>query len=231
MYDQQAWASADRLGYPGPLESRLSGTGRIADDLWLLAHDDLSGRLLLDRRGLGLGLAGGLLAELMLGRAAGLLPDGTVAAGRTYPPDEVAQRVHGLISAEEPLLVRDWLLFLAQTALEMVAGRLADAGYLRQRRSPLPGRRMRWVPVNPDWAYAPLLRVRSALDPGRPFCVPGVVLAGLAAACGLQFRISEHLPPGRTAADAAGQLSPDLRQLIAHTQAAVDVSSVLSPRT
>jgi transcriptional regulator with XRE-family HTH domain len=44
----------------------LTGTGRLADDLWLLAHHDVTGRPNLHARAAGLGLAGGLLAELVL---------------------------------------------------------------------------------------------------------------------------------------------------------------------
>jgi hypothetical protein len=44
--------------------ARLRGTGLIADDLYLMAHDDVSGRPFLQPRATGLGLAGGLLAVL-----------------------------------------------------------------------------------------------------------------------------------------------------------------------
>ncbi len=46
----------------------LSGTGRLADDLYLLAHHERTGRAHLQPRAVGLGLAGALLAELMLVR-------------------------------------------------------------------------------------------------------------------------------------------------------------------
>jgi len=39
--------------------TRLTGTGLIADDLYLLAHDDLSGKPFLQPRALGAGLAAG----------------------------------------------------------------------------------------------------------------------------------------------------------------------------
>src|SRR6266705_720914 len=56
----------------------LAGTGLVADDVFLLGHDDRSGRPLLQPRALGIGLAGGLLAELMLAGLIGLRPDGAV---------------------------------------------------------------------------------------------------------------------------------------------------------
>ena len=51
------------------MRAGLSGTGRLADDLYLMAHHELTGRPFVQPRALGTGLAGGLLAELMLGPA------------------------------------------------------------------------------------------------------------------------------------------------------------------
>ncbi|HTX83306.1 MAG TPA: GPP34 family phosphoprotein [Streptosporangiaceae bacterium] len=50
----------------------LGGTGRLADDLYLMAHDERSGRQLLSARAAGLGLAGALLAELVLAGCVGI---------------------------------------------------------------------------------------------------------------------------------------------------------------
>jgi len=207
----------------------LGGTGLVADDLYLMAHDENTGRPLLRRRALGTGLAGGLLAELMLAGCITVRHDGAVALGRTWPAGELARQVRDVIAAEhEPHLVREWLLFGARTAAQDVAGRLERSGYLRRAAGRRPGRR---VPVDPDWAFAPLVRVRSALDPARPWSAHGAVLAGLAVACGLGFRLAQYVPPaGRRLDDVAARLDPGLRELIAQTQAAVD-SAVLSHRT
>ena len=207
----------------------LSGTGRVADDLYLMAHHEVTGKPFVQPRALGTGLAGGLLGELMLGASISLRPDGAVLPGRTWPEDELARHLRDLIAAErEPHPVGEWLLFLARTAANDVAERLERSGYVTRsggRRRP-----ERWVPVDPDWAFSPLLRVRSALDPARPLSAHGAVLAGLAAACGLSFRLAQYLPPlGRRLEEALGQLNPRLQELIAQTQAAVD-SAVLSHR-
>jgi hypothetical protein len=210
----------------------LSGTGRVADDLYLMAHHDLTGRPLLQPRALGLGLAGGVLAELMLGNSPALClrADGTLAAGRGWHACELGRRVRDLVAAEQPIPVRDWLLFLARTAPRDVAGRLERAGYLAAAGGRLPWRRGRRVPVNPDWAFAPLLRVRSALDARRPLHAQDAVLAGLAVACGLWFRLDQYLTPaGRGPDEAVALLSYGLYELIAQTRAAVD-SVVLSCR-
>ena len=211
------------------MSAGLSGTGRVADDLYLMAHHEVTGKPFVQPRALGTGLAGGLLGELMLGASISLRPDGAVLPGRTWPEDELARHLRDLIAAErEPHPVGEWLLFLARTAANDVAERLERSGYVTRsggRRRP-----ERWVPVDPDWAFSPLLRVRSALDPARPLSAHGAVLAGLAAACGLSFRLAQYAPPpGRRLEEALGQLNPRLQELIAQTQAAVD-SAVLSHR-
>jgi Golgi phosphoprotein 3 (GPP34) len=211
----------------------LGGTGRVGDDLWLLAHNDYSGKPYIAPRAVGLGVAGGLLAELLLAGHADVWHGGAVVAdGRAQPRDGLARHVLGLVAGErEQRPVRDWLAYLARTAARDVAHRLEQAGYLRRAGARMPGRAARWVPVNSDWAFAPLLRVRSAVDASRPVAVPEVVLAGLADACGLGFRFTEYVPPRarRSVTEAAGLLPPALRELITHTEAAVG-SAVLAHR-
>jgi len=232
MHERRAAAPAGR-GYPGPLDAGLSGTGLVADDLYLLAHDDRSGRPLLPPRPLGTGLAGALLAELMLARCIGLRSDIAVVIGRNVSGAAVAGHVLLKLIADEPspLPAREWLGFLSQTAARDVALRLEQAGYLTRVRSRIPGRGTRMVPVNPDWAFAPMLRVRTALDQAREVTPYAGVLAGLAVGCGLGFRLDQYQPQaGRSVADAVAHLPPDLRQLVVQTQIAVS-AAVLSHRT
>lgn len=222
----------EHYGRAMPEDSRLRGTGRVADDLWLMAHDDRTGRALLRPRLLGLGLAGGLLADLFLGGHAGLGPDGMVHPGRrTHGVPAADAALLALMAAEPvPLPVRDWLRFLAPRATGDVGARLEQARYLTtiRRRIPwLPGRR---VPGDPDWAITPISRAGLALDPRRPASPHACTLAGLAAACGLGFRLDQYLTPARSVPDAVALLSPGLRVLIACTQAAAG-SAVLSHRT
>jgi Golgi phosphoprotein 3 (GPP34) len=231
MHERHASRPPGR-GYSGPLDAGLSGTGLVADDLYLMAHDDRTGRPRLQPRALGIGLAGALLAELMLAGWIGLRRDGTVVIVPGLAQDTMAR--HALLKqvADEPgpQPVQAWLRFLARGAARDVALRLEQAGYLRHVRSWIPGRRGRPVPVSPDWAFAPMLRVRSALDPARPVTPHGVALAGLAAACGLRFLLDQYQSRGgRTIADAVAAAGPGLQELISQTQTAVD-SAVLSHR-
>jgi hypothetical protein len=208
----------------------LSGTGRLADDLYLMAHHEVSGRVLLQPRAAGLGLAGALLAELVLLGTIRIGPGGVAVADRAEPEDALAGSVLGLLLGERDQHdVRTWLLYLGRTAARDVARRLARSGYLAPVRRGWRGER--WVPVDAECAFAPLARVKSALNPSRPLNVHGAALAGLAAACGLGSRLSLYLPPktGRALTDAVQRLDPELRELIAQTQAAVD-SALLSHR-
>ena len=66
----------------GRLTAQLGGTGRLADDLYLMAHQDSTGRRYLQPRATGIGLAGALLAELLLARGVSLSSDGTLTRQR-----------------------------------------------------------------------------------------------------------------------------------------------------
>jgi hypothetical protein len=223
-----------RHGLPayGSVNAGLAGTGLVADDLYLMAHHETSGRLFLQPRPLGIGLAGGLLAELMVGGCVFADDDGAVTAGRTWPGDDLARQVRDQIAAESGQHpVADWLLFLGQSSADSVAARLERAGYLARAGGRVPWRAPRWVPVNPDWAFAPLLRACPATDVARPLTVHAAVLAGLAAGCGLRFRLDQYLPAsGRSIEQAVSALPPLLQQLTAAVQAAVD-RAVLAHRT
>lgn len=231
MHERHASRSA---GYwePDPPARGLSGTGLVADDLYLLGHDDRSGKPLLQPRALGNGLAGALLAELMLAGCAGLRHDGAVVITRGTPQGAVQRALLKQVADEPgPQPVGSWLRFLARSAARDVALRLEEAGYLRRVRSRVPGRGGQWVPVDPDWAFAPMLRVRTALDPARPLTVHAAALTGLAFACGLGFRLDQYQTQGgRPVEYAVAQFGPGLQELIAQTQTAVD-GAVLSHRT
>lgn len=130
----------------------------------------------------------------------------------------------------EHLPARDWLLFLARTSTQDVAARLAEAGFLT-RAGRWPGRNPRWVPADPDSAFAPLVRVKTAVNARDPVPVQYLLLGRLATACGLGHQMSLYLPATAQLhlEEMARFLNPDLQQLVAATQAAVD-SALLAHR-
>jgi hypothetical protein len=203
--------------------ARLTGTGLVADDLYLMAHHEVTGRPYLHRRAIGVGLAGALLAELVLAGSIGIRAERIAAAGRPAPPDELARTVFGLVLSERHP-VSDWLSYLARSAGRDVAQRLERQEYLTLTEPQRPWGADRWVPIDADCAFAPLVRAQAALDPAKPVTVAGATLAGLAAACGLGSRLLPYGPKGarRCLDETVRQLAPDLRELIAKTQAATD---------
>jgi hypothetical protein len=212
--------------------TQLIGTGLLADDLYLLAHHDVTGRPFLRSRALGSGLAGGLLAELMFAGAVRASRGRVAITGRAWAGNGLGRSVLSLLATErEPRLLEEWLAVLGADAPGHVARRLESAGYLTLTGARRLRREPRWVPVSSDCAFAPLGRMRAVLDPARMAAVPDITLAGLAVACGLGTRLLPYGPPGaRRHLDAAlRQLGPDLRELIGQVQAAADVA-VLSHR-
>ncbi len=209
----------------------LGGTGRLADDLYLLAHDERTGKPHLQPRATGLGLGGALLGELMLSQRIRLGQGLVIAASGPPLGDDLARWVLDLVTSQPGHLpAGDWLLFLARTAAGDVAVRLERAGYLtRVRRGRFS--RERWVPVDADCAFAPLTRIQATLRGSGPVAAQDAALGGLAAACGLGHQMDLYLPPKaiRRVEAAARHLDPGLRELIAHTQAAVD-AALLSHR-
>jgi len=166
----------------------------------------------------------------MLAGTIEISPGGVAVTGLAPPDDALAREVLGQVLGEHAQRpARDWLAFLARTAVGDVARRLACSGYLTQASARRRWRGERWVPADADCAFAPVARVKSVLDPARPQDAQGAALAGLAVACGLGSRLALYLPPktGRALAEAVQRLDPGLREVIAQTQAAMD-SSLLS---
>ncbi|WP_426503001.1 GPP34 family phosphoprotein [Dactylosporangium sp. McL0621] len=103
---------------------------RPADDLWLIAHEERDWRCRLHPRALGLGLAGGLLGELVLGGRVAIGADDVVRVADVGPPhDAFAHVVLAYLRSERALDVRTWLKFFAEDkATSLVVERLQLAG-------------------------------------------------------------------------------------------------------
>src|SRR5579859_7398929 len=134
MHEQQPGGHRHRA----PPARGLSGTGLVADDLYLLAHEEGSGKPVLQPSALGTGLAGALLAELLLVSWIGLRQqDLAVMITREAPQGAVRQHplFKRIAEKQEPQSVRSWLRVLAHGAEKDVAVRLEQAGYLEHIRA------------------------------------------------------------------------------------------------
>jgi len=205
----------------------------LADEFFLLAHDDRSGRPRLHPRANGLGHAAALLGELMLTRRIELR-SGLLLVTHPRPMEEpLADAVLGQICDERSALdAHTWLAFLARGAADAVGQRLTRAGRVaptRLRR----GLRLatRYVPTSLNDAAWPAARLRLLLSRGEPMSASDALLGGLVHACGLLGHVLWDNDPG--ALDYLGRLVIRLpltaQELIAETEAAVG-NAVLAAR-
>jgi hypothetical protein len=202
----------------------LPGTGLVADDFFLLAHDGVTGRPRLHPRVTGIGLAGALLTELtLLGRTdvrAGTL----VVLDDRRPTDPLLAGLLGRVRTERrPHQVGAWLSFLSPGVAEEVAQRAAGNGLLVRVAQRGLRRGVRWAPADRSTAAWPAARLRMLLTRTEPMAVGDVSLAGLARACGLAELVLADAPvPARQHLDhLVSTLAEPLRQLVAETETAV----------
>jgi hypothetical protein len=202
----------------------------LADELWLVTHDDDSGSPRLHSAGLGMGLAGGLLAELVL---AGHLD---VEDGRVYLVDQrpadnaLGFEVLEQIRAEPQHPAPTWLAFLARTAEDRVAQRMVRNGFLRQ-----PDRRgwrgsAGYRPADVHTAAWPAARLHAALSRRQRLGLSDGTLAGLITAVGMSGQILWHANH-EYLRHLLSRLPAGLRELLALTEAAVGDATLTHHRT
>lgn len=220
------------------VELRQIKTGLVADDFFLMANDDLSGRPRLPERILGLGLAGALLCELGLTGAVDVEGGNLVVTAKEPPQYSLHAELCGEVRQEGPRPVRDWLDYLSLQAADQVARRLQVAGllYLKQPRIKVPGRHGRWTPVDVNFATWPAVDVARKVHNGRADA-HALVLFGLTRATGLDnpalWEIRHLLKDPAVLEQTLAPLvvfNSVLLDLLAHTEAAVG-SAVTSQRS
>ncbi|SCL33172.1 Golgi phosphoprotein 3 (GPP34) [Micromonospora nigra] len=197
----------------------------IADEFFLIAHNDSRGKAKLHPTAAGLGLAGGLLGELVLYGHVTVI-DGTVTVVDRRPPaDALAHTVlDQLVGEAQHQSVRTWLSFLGQTAVTAVGERLARGGVLRRQESRrLLKTTVSYVPLDLNVVAWPATRLRAVLERPDPPGVPDALLLGLVAAVGLTREVLWSAGPRahHRLNLLIPALPPPLKELVAHTEAAV----------
>jgi hypothetical protein len=212
---------------------QAGGSSRLADEFFLMAHDESTGKPRLAERIAGLGLAAALLGELALD-ARLELRQGTVAVLDSAPPDDaLAGRVLEFLKQEEHP-TRTWLAFFAQSAHSEVGRRLTSAGLLARETRKRPWQSGRWVPVSPSVAARPTAQLCTLLIRGQDLDERSAVLLGLLRATGLDQPVLwevRHTAPEalRRVGEALSALGPSLAELITQTEAAIG-SAIASHR-
>jgi hypothetical protein len=197
----------------------------LADEFYLVAHHDVTGRPRQHPRSIALSLAAGLLAELVLDGRITVRGDALVVVTEAPPADALAHTVLDQVVRErQQHSVGTWLAYLGQQAPGQIAARLERAGLLaRQQARRFLRAETAWVPTDISAAAWPGMRLRLLLQREQPMDMPDVVLAGLVDAIGLSAQVLWDVG-ARTIEYRDFLLStlPDpLRNLVAHTSAAV----------
>jgi hypothetical protein len=207
----------------------------LADEFFFIAHDVQTGKLRLNARSAGLGLAGGLLGELVLHGnidvANGTL---TVVDGQAVPEDDLGYRILRQLGADrQNRSLRTWLLFFSQGALERVGVRLSRAGHVEPSKTRRPwGTVVRYMPTDVNMAVWPADRLNVLVGRGDPLDFPDAMLAGLVAVTGLTKQVwwDGDAVTLRNIAAAVASLPISLREILSHTEAAVG-DATLSPHS
>lgn len=202
----------------------------LADEFFCIVADDRTGRLRLNGRAAGLGLAAALLGELVFLRRVGVNEAGLFLLGGGLPPDALAHQVLAQIEAQpRHREVRTWLSFLAESAVVEVGLRLERAGLWRRVEARSWGRpRTGYRPRDANAVAWRAVRLARILSGAGPVDAADATLAGLVVCTGLSGHVFRDYGPVRTA-EVVDQLPADLRHLLAYAGAAVG-DAALMPR-
>lgn len=206
----------------------------FADHLFLVLHDEYTGRARAHGDVLGLTMAAALLVELLFPPEQVRLAGDTVlvVSHLGVPPNEPLQhRVTSLIRRErQPRSIVTWLRVLGADARDQVGGRLFDTGLVDRRveRRLLRGSLVAYPATSPEWAAYAGTRLHNALH-DEPMYTVDVMLAALVACAGVDGHVTYGCDGRHPCVDAlTAVLPPPLRTLVRHTRTAV-AESALSP--
>lgn len=202
----------------------------LADQFFLIAHEDRTGRSRLHPRATGLGLAASLVGELMLMGRVRMFAGELSVVSRDPPRDALAHNILDLLIAQpQHRELKTWLAYLAHDAAPKVGQRLLRAGVVEPvTRRKLLSTETRYMPRNSKqrnvaaWAS---VRLANMLVQGRAMDLADRALAGLVVATGLTrhvlWDIDSHRPGLLHLSDIVESLPTHLRELVEHTEAAV----------
>jgi len=202
----------------------------LADQYFLIAHEDRTGRSRLHPRATGLGLAAALIGELILEGRVGVADGDLVILDRHPPADALAHDILDLLVAQSRHRdVRTWLAFLSQDSAARVGERLMRVGAVE----PVVRRRMLstqtlYMPNSAEQrnaaAWAPA-RLANLLVRGIEMSVSDRILVGIIAATGLTrhvlYDFEMHRQAFQSLPNAVESLPSDLRELVEYTEASV----------
>ncbi|MEU3453537.1 GPP34 family phosphoprotein [Micromonospora sp. NPDC006766] len=205
-------------------------TYRLADALFLIGHDEFSGKPHGATDRLDCALAGAALAELMFERRIAV-EDGRVVAidGRLWQEPLTDLLITEIMRREGAHPIRLWIRYLREqlNICERVGTRLATAGVVRREQGRLLGRSIRWPAVDPNQAATPRVRLTALLmrQPSTDLDVETLLLGALIEPVNLGPNVFDAQVSARMRE--CGKLLPGvLQSLLGAVVAALDASTV-----
>lgn len=197
----------------------------LADEFFLVSHDDFSGKRRLSRNTLALGLSGSLLAELMLFGKITIRRETIVVVDRRPPRDGLAHTVLDQM-ADEPEVcgVRDWMQYLATSMYDDVGQRLTRNGNARRTKvRKLLHTETAYQPVDVNYGGTLLASLTASLSTRYGFSVPETMLLGMLEATGLSPIVLRDTDSEarRYLRHVIGLLPAPLREVVGLTETAV----------
>ncbi|MDF5758279.1 GPP34 family phosphoprotein [Spongiactinospora sp. TRM90649] len=200
----------------------------LADEFFLIAWDTTrSGKPRLSAQAIGLGLAGGLIGELVLQNRLTVHGPTLAPTARHHVADRLSDGVLAEIrEAPQHTDVRTWLAYLARDAVPSVAERLIRSGLVEHEPPRAPWRRRgRYYSRDFGKATWPTIRLQSALVKGRRMTPSDMAMAALVDACGLLETVvpdpAERSTARRYLTAVLAATPPQLTDLTRHVHAAV----------
>ncbi|MER5608190.1 GPP34 family phosphoprotein [Micromonospora tulbaghiae] len=178
----------------GPPENAL-----LADEFFLIAHDDQYGRPRLHGVAIRFGLAAALLGELAIARHINFAQGNVYVYDSRPPTDWLQHRALSQIIAEpQQRATRTWLTYLAATSYENVGQRLVETGVVeiqeRRRFFGLAASTPLYVPRDMNRAAWSWARLSQRLRNSEQLDSFDLILAGIAEATGLDRFILDGAP-------------------------------------
>ncbi len=164
----------------------------LADELFLIGHDEYTGKSHVNHAILDSGLAGAVLGELLLaGRVA--IADNRVVVRDDRPYGEVVSdaALAEIVKQPDNHPVRAWVEYLRADVRDMVGGRLVQAGVVTREESRGITLRttVRYPAIDAINAAAPRVRLRFLLDRDEPLDQQTAALAALVRASKLEHTV------------------------------------------
>ncbi len=206
----------------------------LADDLFLMAHDLQSGKPRLPESVLGIGLASGLLAELMFSGCIVVADEQLLLGEYPAPDDRLAIALFEQVRAQlftQQVLLGDWIASRRHYVGELVADRLVREQHVIRDQYRRLGRSVtRYLPVRSAEVFMRAQRLATFLRNRMELTELDVVLASLATLVLPGSSLLELDNEGRDHLERlVPQLPIPLRELLTATESAIH-GSLRKPR-